>query len=146
MFILVQVISLMRKISLSTFLREIAQLDVKKSIKVEILEGPIKGKKTIVLNTIENNITRIDVEWDIKIDGLFGIFTGMIKKHILKGTEEALEEYLRKYLKMTINRGMLVTPSSLPTLSLPGRFPYLIKPYRTVSPKSYIHRAPTTAE
>jgi hypothetical protein len=85
MFILVQVISLMRKISLSTFLREIAQLDVKKSIKVEILEGPIKGKKTIVLNTIENNITRIDVEWDIKIDGLFGIFTGMIKKHSLKG-------------------------------------------------------------
>ncbi|MDQ6865390.1 MAG: SRPBCC family protein [Thermoproteota archaeon] len=60
--------------------REIVQLDVKKSIKVEILEGPIKGKKTIALNTIENNITRIDVEWDIKIDGLFGIFTGMIKK------------------------------------------------------------------
>lgn len=53
MFILVQVISLTKKISLSTFLREIAQLDVKKSIKVEILEGPIKGKKTIVLNTIE---------------------------------------------------------------------------------------------
>jgi hypothetical protein len=82
MFILVQVISLTKKISLSTFLREIAQLDVKKSINVEILEGPIKGKKTIVLNTIENNITRIDVEWDIKIDGLFGIFTGMIKKSI----------------------------------------------------------------
>lgn len=81
MFIIVQVISLTKKISLSTFLREIAQLGyVKKSIKVEILEGPIKGKKTIVLSTIENNKTRIDVEWDIKIDGLFGIFTGMIKK------------------------------------------------------------------
>jgi len=80
MFILVQVISLTKKISLSTFLREIAQLDVKKSIKVEIQEGPIKGKKTIALNTIENNITRIDVEWDINIDRLFGIFTGMIKK------------------------------------------------------------------
>jgi hypothetical protein len=83
MFILVQVISLTKKISLSTFLREIAQLGyVKKSIKVEILEGPIKGKKTIVLSTIENNKTRIDVEWDIKIDGLFGIFTGMINKSI----------------------------------------------------------------
>jgi ribosome-associated toxin RatA of RatAB toxin-antitoxin module len=76
--------------------REIVQSDVKKSIKVEILEGPIKGKKTIALNTIENNITRIDVEWDIKIDGVFGIFTGMIKKHILKGAEEALERVSKK--------------------------------------------------
>ena len=29
--------------------REIVELDVKKSIKVEIIEGPIKGKKTIAL-------------------------------------------------------------------------------------------------
>jgi len=96
MFILVQVISLTKKISLSTFLREIAQLDVKKSIKVEIQEGPIKGKKTIALNTIENNITRIDVEWDINIDRLFGIFTGMIKKAAVFGTEEALERVSKK--------------------------------------------------
>jgi ribosome-associated toxin RatA of RatAB toxin-antitoxin module len=71
--------------------REIVELDVKKSIKVEIIEGPIKGKKTIALKTIENNATRIDVEWDIKVSRLFGIFSGMIKKHILKGTEEALQ-------------------------------------------------------
>jgi ribosome-associated toxin RatA of RatAB toxin-antitoxin module len=45
--------------------REIVELDVKKSIKVEIIEGPIKGKKTISLKSIENNITRIDVEWDV---------------------------------------------------------------------------------
>jgi hypothetical protein len=75
MFIIVQVISLTKKISLSTFLREIAQLGyVKKSIKVEILEGPIKGKKTIVLSTIENNKTRIDVEWDIKEEALERVF------------------------------------------------------------------------
>jgi hypothetical protein len=56
-------------------LREIAQLGyVKKSIKVEILEGPIKGKKTIVLSTIENNKTRIDVEWDIKEEALERVF------------------------------------------------------------------------
>ena len=62
---------------------------------MKIIEGPIKGKKTIALKTIENT-TRIDVEWDIKIDGLFGIFSGMIKKHILKGTEEALERVAEK--------------------------------------------------
>ena len=76
--------------------REIVELDIKKSIKVEIIEGPIKGKKTIALKTIENDTTSIDVEWDIKRNGLFGIFTGMIKKHILKGTEEALERISEK--------------------------------------------------
>jgi len=76
--------------------REIVELDVKKSIKVDIIEGPIKGKKTIALKTIENDTTRINVEWDIIINGLFGIFTGMIKKHILKGTEETLERISEK--------------------------------------------------
>ena len=71
--------------------REIVELDAKNSVNVEIIEGPITGKKTIALKTIKNNTTRINVEWDIKVSGLFGIFTGMIKKHILKGTEEALE-------------------------------------------------------
>jgi hypothetical protein len=36
------------------------------------------------------------VEWDIKLSGSYGIFTGMIKKHILKGTEEALERISEK--------------------------------------------------
>jgi len=71
--------------------REIVELDAKTSVNVKIIEGPIKGKKTIVLTTIENNTTRINVEWNIKVSGLFGIFTGMVRKHILKGTEEALE-------------------------------------------------------
>jgi len=71
--------------------RETVELDAKNSVNVEIIEGPITGKKTIALKTIKNNTTRINVEWDIKVSGLFGIFTGMIKKHILKGTEEALE-------------------------------------------------------
>src|SRR6266516_6121940 len=75
--------------------REIVESHAKKSIKVKIIEGPIKGKKIIALKTIENT-TRIDVEWNIKIDGLFGIFSGMIKKHILKGTEEALESVAEK--------------------------------------------------
>ena len=63
---------------------------------MDIIEGPIKGKKTIALKTIENDTTRINVEWDIMINGLFGIFTGMIKKHILKGTEETLERISEK--------------------------------------------------
>jgi ribosome-associated toxin RatA of RatAB toxin-antitoxin module len=71
--------------------REIVELDPKNSVNMKIMEGPIKGKKAITLTTIENNTTRINVEWDIKVNGIFGIFTGMIKKDILKGTEEALD-------------------------------------------------------
>jgi hypothetical protein len=36
------------------------------------------------------------VEWDIRLSGFYGIFTEMIKKHILKGTEEALERISEK--------------------------------------------------
>ena len=75
--------------------REIVRLDNKKSINIEIIEGPIRGRKTITLKT-KNHTTRIDVEWDIRPSGFYGIFTGMIKKHILKGTEEALERISEK--------------------------------------------------
>ena len=71
--------------------REVVKLDNKKSISIEILEGPIRGKKTIVLKIIKNHTTTIDVVWAIKVNGLYGIFRGMIKKHILKGTEDALQ-------------------------------------------------------
>lgn len=73
--------------------REVVKLDNKRSINVEIIEGPIRGKKTIVLKTIK---TTIDVVWDIKMNGLYGIFSGMIKKHILKGTEDALQRISEK--------------------------------------------------
>jgi len=79
--------------------REIVILDPKKSINIEIMEGPIKGKKTIALSNIENNSTRIDVEWNIKINSLFVIFTQIIKKHILSGTQEALERISKKVIQ-----------------------------------------------
>src|SRR5215831_14385304 len=79
--------------------REIVVFDPKKSINIEITEGPIKGKKTIALSNIENNFTRIDVEWNIKINGLFVIFTQIVKKHILSGTQEALERISKKVIQ-----------------------------------------------
>lgn len=78
--------------------REIVILNPKKSINIEIMEGPIKGKKTIELSNIDDNSIRIDVEWNIKINGLFVIFTQIIKKHILNGTQEALERISKKVI------------------------------------------------
>ena len=46
----------------------------------------MKSTKNIIINDIGNNKTRIDVEWDIKITGFFGMFTRMVKKHISEGT------------------------------------------------------------
>jgi carbon monoxide dehydrogenase subunit G len=64
--------------------REIVRLDDKKSINIEIIEGPIRGRKSITLKTIKNHTTRIDVEWDIRLSGFYGIFTGMIKRVLKK--------------------------------------------------------------
>jgi len=45
---------------------------------------------------MKDQATRIDGEWDIRLSGFYGIFTGMIKKHNLRGTEEALERISEK--------------------------------------------------
>jgi hypothetical protein len=66
-------------------------IDPKKSVKIRIIDGPMKGTKNIMIDDVGNNKTRIDVEWDIKLAGFLGMFTRMVKKHISEGTEEALE-------------------------------------------------------
>jgi carbon monoxide dehydrogenase subunit G len=72
--------------------KEIVTIDPKKSVNIKITHGPMRGTKNIIVTTIENNNkTIIDVEWNIKLSGFFGMFTEMVKKHILEGTEEALE-------------------------------------------------------
>jgi len=65
-------------------------LNPKKSVKITITEGPMKGTKSVTLNP-SGDKTRIDVVWDIKLAGFLGMFTGMVKKHIAEGTEEALD-------------------------------------------------------
>jgi hypothetical protein len=51
----------------------------------------MKGTKNITINAITENKTRVEVHWDIKMKGFFGLFTGMIKKHISERTEDALQ-------------------------------------------------------
>lgn len=70
--------------------RQTVVLNPKKSIEIMITEGPIKGTKTVMLSPSGNLKTRIDVVWNIKLTGFLGMFTGMVKKHIAEGTEEAL--------------------------------------------------------
>ena len=67
--------------------REIVRLDNKKSINIEIIEGPIRERKTITVKTIKNHTTRIDVEWDIRLSGFYGriMIYRNDKKAYLKG-------------------------------------------------------------
>jgi carbon monoxide dehydrogenase subunit G len=53
-------------------------------------KGIISGSKTV--NIVEQETqTRLDVIWDIKLTGIMGMFTGMVKKHIKDGTDLALQ-------------------------------------------------------
>ncbi len=70
--------------------RQTVVLNPKKSVEIAITEGPLKGTKVVTLSP-SGDRTRIDVVWEIKLAGFLGMFTGMVKKHIAEGTEEALE-------------------------------------------------------
>ena len=59
-------------------------------IHAEFTGGILKGSKTLNLKSKEDSLG-LEVEWDIKMSGLAGMFTGMIKKHVKGGTEQALE-------------------------------------------------------
>jgi len=65
-------------------------LNPKKSVGITITEGPLKGTKVVTLSR-SGDRTKIDVVWEIKLAGFLGMFTGIVKKHIAEGTEEALE-------------------------------------------------------
>jgi ribosome-associated toxin RatA of RatAB toxin-antitoxin module len=70
--------------------RQTVVLNPKKSIEILTTEGLIKGTKTVTISPSGNLKTKIDVVWNIRLSGLFGMFTFMVKKHIAEGTEEAL--------------------------------------------------------
>jgi len=71
--------------------RETVTIDPMKSITTNITDGPIKGKKVVVINPEGDQASVVDVEWDIRISGFMGIFSKMVKKHILEGTNDALD-------------------------------------------------------
>jgi hypothetical protein len=75
--------------------RETVMLNPKHSIEVRITEGPLHGSKTIKLNSAEQDKTIIDILWNVKLDGLLEVFTLIVKRHIAKQTEKALEGIAR---------------------------------------------------
>jgi len=62
----------------------------KEKIQAEFTKGVINGTKTIIL-TPKEGIIHLEAVWDMKLSGMMGMFTGMVKKHIQSGTEQALQ-------------------------------------------------------
>ena len=61
----------------------------KERIEAKFTKGILNGGKTMILTPKEGK-TILCVLWDIKLTGVMGMFTGMIKKHIKSGTEQAM--------------------------------------------------------
>ena len=62
----------------------------KEKIQAVFTKGIINGTKTVTLSPKDND-TRLEAVWDIKLSGMMSMFTGMVKKHIQSGTEQALQ-------------------------------------------------------
>ena len=62
----------------------------KEKIQAAFTQGIINGTKTVTL-TPRENVARLEARWDIKLLGMMGMFTGIVKKHIQSGTEQALQ-------------------------------------------------------
>ena len=65
-------------------------LEPKERIRAKFTNGIIDGEKVVsVFQRDEKTI--LQTVWDIRLTGMMGMFTGMIKKHIKSGTEQAMQ-------------------------------------------------------
>jgi len=62
----------------------------KEKVVAVFTKGIINGSKAVSLKD-QDGYTLLDVKWDIRLSGVMGMFTGMIKKHIKDGTDLALQ-------------------------------------------------------
>lgn len=62
----------------------------KEMIKAVFTKGVIVGEKVLTLRKIDD-LFELEAFWDVKLSGMMGMFTGMVKKHIKSGTEQALQ-------------------------------------------------------
>ena len=66
------------------------KLEPKEKIEVKFLKGIIDGEKNLFLIS-NGEKTTFRTVWDIKLSGMMSMFTGMLKKHIRGGTEQAMQ-------------------------------------------------------
>ncbi|RNJ74563.1 MAG: SRPBCC family protein [Nitrosopumilus sp. B06] len=65
-------------------------LEPESKIVAKFTGGVIAGEKTIFLEPA-GKATIMHVVWEIQMTGMMGMFTGIISRHIKKGTEQAIQ-------------------------------------------------------
>ena len=65
-------------------------LQPKEKIEAKFTKGIIQGEKIVSITPRNENII-LKTVWNVKLTGLMGMFTGMIKNHIKSGTEQAMQ-------------------------------------------------------
>ena len=66
------------------------RLEPKEKVEAKFTKGIINGTKIVKLIPKKEE-TVLQTVWDIKLTGMMGMFTGMLKKHIKSGTEQAMQ-------------------------------------------------------
>jgi len=64
----------------------------KEMIEAKFTKGIIVGEKTVTLKKQDGEVYELEAVWNVKLSGKMSMFTGIIKKHIKSGTQQALEE------------------------------------------------------
>lgn len=68
----------------------------KKSIELTLTEGPMIGTRIITLiPSSDNETTRVNVSWDIKLSDIPLLFRGIVRERIAEATGEALDRIAR---------------------------------------------------
>ena len=75
--------------------RQIVELHSKKSIEMTLTEGPIIGNRIITLIPSNDETTKVNISWDVKLSGIPLLFRGIVRERIAEGTEEALDRIAR---------------------------------------------------
>ena len=65
-------------------------LQPKEKIEAKFTKGIIQGEKIVSIIPRDEKVI-LKTIWNIKLTGLMGMFTGMIKNHIKSGTEQAMQ-------------------------------------------------------
>ena len=75
---------------------EVITLYPTNQILTQITKGPITGEKVLNITKISHVQCMLEVKWDIQIHGYMRLFSFAIKKHILKGTTNAIDRIARE--------------------------------------------------
>ena len=59
-------------------------------IQTNITEGPVTGSRVITLTPLYDNITKVDVLWNLDLSNIPTLVRGFAKDNFMKTTEEAL--------------------------------------------------------